>query len=179
MVDFLKKITLIFVSFLSLQALAEEPPQESVPNPIPPVVTCLSKDRHISVVTTFGLLALCDQGKVSKTYRVALGSGGIDKRLEGDRKTPLGMYLVGEPKPSERFKTFIPVGYPTKIQRKAGYTGGAIGIHGPDREYEFLGEITVLINWTAGCIAVGYDLEIDEIKDWVNERHPKFIQILK
>ncbi len=157
-------------------------PQNETPDPAPvtallPPVKCLSPLTHISIASSLGILVLCEQGESIKKYRVSLGSGGVDKRVEGDRKTPLGIYTLGVPKTSERFGIFIPVGYPTRDQKAAGFTGADVGIHGPDRAFQFLGDITVMINWTAGCIALGYDQEINEIKDWVNLKHPKFIQI--
>lgn len=157
-------------------------PQSKTPEPAPltaplPSVKCLSALTHILIASSLGILVLCEQGEGIKQYRVSLGSGGIDKRLEGDRKTPLGIYPLGTPKVSERFGTFIPVGYPTHAQKAAGFTGANVGIHGPDRVFQFLGDLTVLINWTAGCIALGYDLEINEIKDWVNTKHPTYVQI--
>lgn len=186
MIQFLRKIliTFLLINFaLSALALAGEviydpETQTAEPEPLPmPVVKCLSPLTHISVASSLGILVLCEQGEGLKKYRVSLGSGGIDKRLEGDRKTPIGIYTLGQPKASDRFGTFIPVGYPTAAQKAAGFTGADVGIHGPDRAFQFLGDITVMINWTAGCIALGYDLEINEIKDWVKLKHPKFIQI--
>ncbi len=154
--------------------------QKPPPAPIPislPEVKCLNPLTHISIATSLGILVLCEQGEGIKKYRIALGSGGIDKKIEGDRKTPIGIYTLGTPKPSERFGAFIPIGYPTQAQKAAGFTGAHVGIHGPDRDYQFLGDISVMINWTAGCIALAYDVEINEIKDWVNSKHPKYVQI--
>lgn len=148
----------------------------AAPEPIP-IMKCLNPALHITVIASQGLLILCEKGEGTKTYRVSLGTGGIDKKIEGDRKTPSGIYTLGKPRSSDRFGIFIPVDYPTQAQKLAGFTGAGVGIHGPDRAYQFLGDLTVMVNWTAGCIAVGYDLEINEIKDWILEKHPQFIQI--
>ncbi len=186
----IKNILILICFHLSMVAAAGEihvPPVDPTPDdetlmpdtpePVLPIL-CHTKFLSISLVASVNMLALCESGKAVKTYRVALGSGGVDKRKEGDRKTPLGVYKLGTPKTSDRFGTFIPVGYPTKAQKAGGYTGAAVGIHGPDKDFETLGDITVMINWTAGCIALGYYTEINEIKDWVNTKHPQFIQIL-
>lgn len=173
----------ILINFTSSVGYAEELPLPPATTP-PPIlvtipVTCHTKDRHMLITASLGQLSLCDQGQVLKTYQVALGSGGLDKTVEGDRKTPLGYYTLGTPRPSDRFGVFIPIGYPTKIQKAMGLTGGSVGIHGPDRDFEFLGDLAVLINWTQGCIAVAYDLEINEIKNWVEVKTPKYIRIVK
>ena len=78
---------------------------------------------------------LCQENKPVGEYKVALGKGGINKIKQGDNKTPLGEYTLGIPRPSSRFGTFIPIGYPTQEQISKGYTGGDIGVHGP---YRFL-----------------------------------------
>ncbi len=102
------------------------------------------------------------------TLPVALGSGGIDKRKQGDAKLPLGEYGLGEPRPSRKFHTFIPVGYPTAAQVRQGYTGGDVGVHGPPRLAH--GPLTTAIDWTLGCVAVGTDDEIDRIARWVRTK---------
>ncbi len=90
-------------------------------------------------------------------YRVSLGSAGVDKRAQGDRRTPLGTYTLGAPRPSARWGTFIPIGYPTDEQRRRGFTGSDVGIHGPERRLRWLGPINAWLDWTAGCVAVPDD----------------------
>jgi L,D-peptidoglycan transpeptidase YkuD (ErfK/YbiS/YcfS/YnhG family) len=72
---------------------------------------------------------------------------------------------LGSPIHSAQFHLFIPVGYPTEAQRRSGFTGSAIGVHGPAGGYE--GSFSTLVDWTAGCIAVGTDAEIERIVRWV------------
>ncbi len=78
-------------------------------------------------------------------------------RRWGDRRTPLGTYTLGAPRPSARWGTFIPVGYPTDEQRRRGFTGSDVGIHGPERRLRWLGPINAWLDWTAGCVAVPDD----------------------
>ena len=106
---------------------------------------------------------------------VALGSGGLDKRWEGDGKVPLGAYPLGAPRTSKAFHRFIPVGYPTPSQRRQGFSGGAIGIHGPSRAHN--GPLSTGMDWTLGCIAVGTDDEIDRVARWVKESKARRIII--
>jgi murein L,D-transpeptidase YafK len=128
---------------------------------------CPKDGNLILVETSAHRLWLCSSGKVVEAFRVALGSGGIDKRRQGDAKVPLGDYALDVPRASSSFHLFILVGYPTAAQQKAGFTGGAIGVHGPARGYETLGSsANTAVDWTLGCIAVGSDDEIERIADW-------------
>lgn len=130
---------------------------------------CARRGTTIVIDTKSHTMFLCRGGESVEQYPVALGRGGLDKRSEGDNKTPLGEYPLAAPRPSQRFGTFIPVAYPTSKQQKAGLTGGDIGIHGPDRRFTWLGRLTTWVDWTQGCIAVGSDDEIKKVEHWVKE----------
>jgi murein L,D-transpeptidase YafK len=120
----------------------------------------------------------CKDGRAEGTYAVALGSGGVGKRQQGDAKVPLGDYPLGPPRGSASFHVFIPVGYPTAAQRRQGYTGSAVGVHGPARGYEHLGSsANTAVDWTLGCIAVGSDAEIERIAAWMRARGASRIAI--
>jgi L,D-transpeptidase catalytic domain len=86
----------------------------------------------VAVVTRAQALWLCLEGRPLARFTVALGFGGVDKRERGDARTPLGVYPLGDPRPSRRYRTSIPIGYPTKEQVARGFAGGHVGIHGPD-----------------------------------------------
>jgi L,D-peptidoglycan transpeptidase YkuD (ErfK/YbiS/YcfS/YnhG family) len=131
---------------------------------------CHGRGSSIVIDVDAHTLRLCDQDRAVRMHRVALGRGGVDKKERGDRKTPLGVYTLGAPRVSTRFGTFIPVGYPTAEQKKEGYTGSAIGIHGPDRRFRWLGRLTTWVDWTAGCIAVGRDEDIENVARWIKLR---------
>ena len=131
---------------------------------------CLGAGDSISVVTHRRELWLCHEGVPRGPFPVALGRGGVDKRREGDGRTPVGSYLVGAPRASEQYGTFIPIDYPTPQQLAEGYTGSAIGIHGPPRGKFESERWTTTIDWTLGCIATGDDRDLQEIADFVGER---------
>lgn len=125
---------------------------------------------------------LCDRGKVVRKYPIAISKGltGKDrrgKRKLGDMKVPLGSYRLGMPKRNRSYHLFIDVGYPTPKQRKAGYTGSGIGIHGPDRKRSWRGGATSINNWTRGCFAVETDAEIEAIARWVRKKRPRRVRI--
>lgn len=123
-------------------------------------------------------LSLCEAGKQAAAYPVSLGRGGTGRRRAEDNRTPLGRYGLGAPRASTRYHVFIPVAYPTPAQIREGYSGGDIGIHGPDRRFTWAGSLNTWFNWTAGCIAVGANLEIDEIAAWARRTGARAIEIL-
>jgi len=139
--------------------------------------TCSEKKPLIEVSTSNSTLFLCDSTGVKAQYKVAFGTGGFDKKKEGDAKTPLGRYAFGPPRKSDKFFIFIPIGYPTADQKKKGYTGRDVGLHGPSRSFAFAGGLNTLVNWTDGCVAVGTDREITEISEWVKSAKVKEIYI--
>jgi L,D-peptidoglycan transpeptidase YkuD (ErfK/YbiS/YcfS/YnhG family) len=130
---------------------------------------CRATETAVIVETAAHRLVLCAGGRPEASFEVALGSGGVDKRRVGDNKTPLGLYPLGAPRTSQDYHVFVPVAYPTPAQARRGYTGSAIGIHGPPRQ--FAGALALLPlplpDWTAGCIAVRTDAEIDRIAAWL------------
>ena len=134
---------------------------------------------RVLVDTAAHKLSLCENGQETHHYKVSLGRGGVDKHKDGDGRTPVGEYSLQPGRPSSDFHTFLPVGYPTSAERAAGYTGGAIGIHGPKRSYRWLGALALLEDWASGCIAVASDKEIDQIDAWVRAHAVQSILIRK
>ncbi len=144
---------------------------------------CAGRGTSLVVDTAAGRLHLCEGGRAVTTYPVTLGSSGVGKRRQGDKRTPLGTYRLGLPRGSKKYHRFIPVGYPTKAQRKQGFTGSAIGVHGPPRGAVWvgrmgLGRLLTLFDVTDGCIAVGTDEEIEEIERFVRAKKVRRIHLL-
>jgi len=133
---------------------------------------CSWYDTAVVVDVHVRSLWLCELGATQAHYPVALGRGGTGKRTRGDRKTPLGSYALGEPRLSDRFGVFIPVSYPTAAQRRRGFTGGEIGIHGPQRRFEWAGSWNTYVDWTDGCIALATLDEAMEVATFVHEHAP-------
>jgi len=130
---------------------------------------CPVEGALVQVDTAARVLSLCRDGHEDASFRVALGSGGVDKRAEGDSRTPRGRYALGPARASEGFYLFLEVGYPTGEQMKHGFTGSAIGVHGPPRGFAWLGHATVWPDWTLGCIALGTRAEVERVARWVRE----------
>jgi murein L,D-transpeptidase YafK len=122
-------------------------------------------------------LTLCEQGKVVETFGVRLGRGGIGKTRSGDGKTPTGTYPLGTPRPSKRYGMFIPIGYPTADQRKRGFTGGAVGVHGPDRRVKWLGRLVNSFDTSDGCVGLAKDDEMETIARWIRKASAHTIEL--
>lgn len=140
---------------------------------------CLGRGTSIVALSDIQVLFLCKNGVSVADYDFAAGRAGFEKRADGDLKTPTGTYSLGLPKVSrDGFKIFIPVGYPTTEQKKNGFTGGDIGIHGPPREFRCAGFFNTVVNWTRGCLAVASDTYIKEIGRFAVQNGVKEISIL-
>jgi len=133
---------------------------------------CHARGTVVLVTTSKHTLALCDRGELRAMFRVALGAGGIGKATQGDRKTPLGRYSLARPRRSKDFHRFIPIGYPTPAQVRAGFRGNGIGLHGPSRSAARWSPLERVSDWTDGCVAVWTDSEIEEIVLWVSRNLP-------
>jgi murein L,D-transpeptidase YafK len=140
---------------------------------------CRASETAVVIDTRAHALHLCSDGKVERTFAVALGTRGVGKQREGDNRTPLGHYGLGAPRASQHFHVFVPVQYPTPAQVRMGFTGGAIGIHGPPRGWSTLADLAALVaqDWTAGCIAVATDADIDAVAAWIRKHEVKDVRL--
>lgn len=122
-------------------------------------VLVLKKDRT---------LQLLSQGKVIKSYKVALGGDPIGpKTRQGDHKTPEGMYVLDSRNAHSQFHRSIHISYPNAQDRATARArgvspGGDVFVHGLPNGYGFVGGSHRLKDWTDGCIAVTNE-EIEEI----------------
>jgi hypothetical protein len=143
---------------------------------------CVGRDNEIVWFHTTQGLYFCESGRITRAMKTSIGSNGLGKKKEGDRKTPVGSYWLGLPRASEKYGIFIPVGYPNAADVKAKRTGGDVGIHGPLRYSIFFSacsvESSISRNWTAGCISVARDTQIAEIADWVIDHWPVQLHVL-
>jgi len=113
-------------------------------------------------------LTLFQNGRVLKTYSVALGRAPIGpKEYEGDQRTPEGIYTIDFHKPESDYHLALHVSYPEQhdIERAAvqGLSAGSdIMIHGLPNGRGWIGRFHRRNDWTAGCVAVT-NFEIEEI----------------
>lgn len=107
---------------------------------------------------------LLHEAKILKEYRIGLGFDPVGhKVVEGDGKTPEGVYFIDRMNPSSRYHLSLGVSYPNPVDRQTAAAmgrsaGGDIMIHGRGPE----GNAATKKDWTAGCIAVS-DGEAEEI----------------
>jgi L,D-peptidoglycan transpeptidase YkuD (ErfK/YbiS/YcfS/YnhG family) len=140
-------------------------------------VDCHGPASAVVVDTSQHVLLLCDGGRPVESFGVRLGKHGVGKQREGDGKTPLGTYGLADPVASTAYGTFIPVGYPTEEQRRLGFTGSAIGVHGPARGVRWLGSWVNLFDTTDGCVGIATDAQMLRIADFTRAHHARRIVI--
>lgn len=113
-------------------------------------------------------LQLLSQGKVIKSYKVALGGDPVGaKTRQGDHKTPEGIYVLNSRNEHSQFYKSIHISYPDAKDRAAARQkgvspGGDVFVHGLANGYGWIGASHRLKDWTDGCIAVTNE-EMDEI----------------
>lgn len=146
-------------ALLRLQALQTPPPEGRVPRQflvLPPGV------RHALAVDTsrsrLYLFEHRDGGLILQaSYYVSLGSQGVGKRVEGDQRTPLGVYHITRRLEGPQIGAFygpgaLPLNYPNEHDRRLGRSGANIWLHGsPPDQYARAPRAT------NGCIVLAND----------------------
>ena len=146
---------LVFALIFGALAAAQQPPAPQQADSI----LILKKDH---------IMELLANGKVIRTYKVALGQGGLaPKDREGDARTPEGHYLIDSRNAASAYHKALHISYPNGDDRKRAAKlgvppGGAVMIHGLPKGKGWVGPTHRLYDWTLGCVAVT-DEEIDEI----------------
>ena len=107
---------------------------------------------------------LLQDREVVRSYRIDLGFAPIgDKKIEGDGKTPEGLYFIDRRNPESLFHLSLGISYPNESDvleaKKLGHDpGGDIFIHGRGKRRAPWSRP----DWTWGCIAVT-NREMEEI----------------
>ncbi len=123
-----------------------------------------------SVVVNKGArkMYLLHNEEILKSYKFALGFAPVgDKKVQGDGKTPEGLYRIDRRNPNSRYHLSIGISYPNAEDiaeaRALGQDpGGDIFIHGQPNN----GKKPNRSDWTWGCIAVK-NKEMEEIYSMV------------
>lgn len=95
-----------------------------------------------------------NEATIQAHFYAGIGVAGIGKQVEGDGKTPLGLYHITGEKTDTELPDFYGAGalvldYPNRLDREAKRTGGGIWIHGvPPNTY------TRAPRSSQGCITV-------------------------
>ena len=113
------------------------------------------------------LLAFAN-GQLMKTYTISLGRQPIGhKEVQGDNKTPEGMYYIYSKNPYSVAHKNLGISYPNKEDIKKAKqlgkpTGGDIKIHGLPNKLGFIHKFHRWVDLTYGCIMVT-NQEMDEL----------------
>lgn len=132
---------------------------------------------RILILKSKRTMLLLKENEIVRAYRVALGKNPKGHKLmEGDKRTPEGLYYVDAKNPRSNFHLSLKISYPNEKDleqaMKLGVKpGGMIMIHGVAKGMEKLGLKHRHIDWTDGCIAVT-NKEIEEIWNMVEEGTP-------
>jgi murein L,D-transpeptidase YafK len=129
------------------------------------------------------MLYLSAGGVIFNRYHISLGAMPTGaKEIEGDMKTPEGVYLLDWRQPSKLYNKSIHISYPNEAdKRKAkaiGYpAGGMIMIHGTPTNWGLspIGDwMPMLLDWTEGCIALSNE-DMEEVWDQTTNGIPVYI----
>lgn len=128
-------------SQLRIRALRERPPAGAVPAQF---VQLSAKNRHaIAIDSSRARLYLFENGpqgvKLVADYYISVGKAGIEKVVEGDARTPLGVYYITSNLDPKTLKDFygagaLPINYPNPYDARRGKTGRGIWLHGTPPE---------------------------------------------
>lgn len=124
-------------SLQRMRALRERPPAGMLPSQF---LSLSARVKHaIAIDAARSRLYLFENTaeglKLLADYYISVGKSGIEKSLEGDLRTPLGVYFVTGNLNPKSLKDFygsgaLPINYPNQLDVKRGKTGGGIWLHG-------------------------------------------------
>jgi murein L,D-transpeptidase YafK len=135
---------------------------------VPALVAPQDRADRILVEKSARRLVLLRDGKVLRSYAVALGGSPVgDKLRQGDRRTPVGRYVIDFKNAESAFHLSLRISYPDRDDREEAAArgddpGGDIMIHGLPNGFTMLSGLHRMMDWTDGCIAVT-NAEIEEI----------------
>lgn len=143
-------------SRLRVQAIKDKVPAGMVPALINNIGTM---HRHFVLVdSNKGRLYLFERTsgglRLVKDYYSSVGRAGVSKRVEGDLRTPLGVYFIRSKLDGKKLDDLygwgaLPIDYPNPLDKRLGRTGSGIWIHGtPSKQYSRAPQAT------EGCVAI-------------------------
>ena len=143
-------------SRLRLLALRERPQKGSVPAQL---VSLSARNKHaIAVDVSKSRLYLFENApdglRLIADYYISVGKAGVGKQIEGDQRTPLGVYFVTsnlDPKSLQDLygAGALPINYPNALDIRRGKTGSGIWLHGTPSAQFSRAPLA-----TDGCVAV-------------------------
>lgn len=149
-------------SQLRLAAIKQVPPSDAIPSQF---ISLSKSNKHaIAVDTEKARLYLFENTEAGTrllaNYYISVGKAGVGKTVEGDQRTPLGVYFITSNLDPKSLKDLygsgaLPVNYPNVLDIRRGKTGSGIWLHGTPSS-----QFTRAPQATDGCVAVANpDLE--------------------
>ena len=143
-------------SRLRLTALQERPPAGAIPSQF---LSLSARNKHaIAIDVSKARLYLFENTptgtQLLADYYISVGKAGTGKNVEGDQRTPLGVYFITSNLDPASLKDLygsgaLPNNYPNALDMKRGKTGSGIWLHGtPSAQF------TRAPLATDGCVAV-------------------------
>jgi hypothetical protein len=135
-----------------LRALTERPPEGTVPAQF---LSLSPQSRHaIAIDASRSRLYLFENQtppgptegltapprlKLVGDFYISVGLSGIEKSVEGDKRTPLGVYYITSTLDPDSLPDLygvgaLPINYPNPLDQARGKTGSGIWLHGTPRE---------------------------------------------
>jgi len=131
-----------------IRSLTERPPEGHVPTQF---LALSAQSRHaIAIDASRSRLYLFEnQGDSDETgtprlrllgdFYISVGLSGIEKEVEGDKRTPLGVYYITSNLNPRNLPDLygvgaLPINYPNALDLQRGKTGSGIWLHGTPRE---------------------------------------------
>jgi murein L,D-transpeptidase YafK len=149
-------------SQMRLKALRERPPADAIPSQF---LTLAPRNKHaIAVDASRSRLYLFENRSTGLTlvadFYISVGKSGVEKNVEGDLRTPMGVYFITSNLDPKSLKDFygsgaLPINYPNVLDSKRGKTGSGIWLHGTPP-----GQFSRAPQATDGCVVLANpDLE--------------------
>lgn len=145
------------------------------PNPgyIPSYLLKLNSEHKNLIVVDASqsrlLLYKNDRGtpKLVDDFYASIGKNGVDKQIEGDKRTPLGVYFVSRYLKPETLPDFyghgaFPINYPNSWDKLRGRSGSGIWLHGNP-----LGTYSRPPLDSDGCVTVS-NMDFDRLKPFIS-----------
>lgn len=142
-----------------LDSLQEMPPVGAVPEQVLQVARNV---RHVVVVdASHSRVYVFEQQanglQLLRSFYASIGQAGFDKRVEGDLRTPLGVYFITSRLDDQQVEELygigaLPLNYPNEHDRRLGRTGSGIWLHGVPRATYSRSPYA-----TEGCVALAND----------------------
>ena len=139
-----------------LQALQERPPVGALPSQF---IDLPASTKHaIAVDASRSRLYLFENGpnglQLVADHYASIGKLGAEKSVQGDQRTPIGVYYITSRLDAGQLTDFygvgaLPLNYPNEYDRRLGRTGSGIWLHGVPSENYARSPLS-----TDGCVAL-------------------------